>query len=194
MYSFSAICLIVLINPFIEIWIGKKYLLDMNTVLVLVVNFYITGMRKSSLSFREASGLFYKDRWKAVVEASINLISSIILAKKYGIIGVFLGTLISSSLTSVWIEPYILFKYGFKKKISIYFFDYIQKAFLTLIMGVLVYCLSGFININLYLSFFIKIFICLLTPNIILYLIFRNTEEFKYFYKTFFKKIFKYKF
>ena len=57
-YCFCSVCLFVLLNPFIEIWVGKEYLFDIKIVLVLVINFYLKGMRNSNLVFREATGLF----------------------------------------------------------------------------------------------------------------------------------------
>ena len=82
-YSFSSICLLCLLNPFIELWLGDKYLFPMNIVLIIVVNFYTIGMRKAILTYREAAGLFYKDRWKSIFEAVLNLILSIIMSLKW---------------------------------------------------------------------------------------------------------------
>lgn len=180
-YCFSSVCLLCLFNPFITIWIGKKYLFNINIVLILVINFYITGMRKSNLTFREASGLFYKDRWKAVVEAIINLVASIILAIKFGVFGVFFGTFISSITTCVWVEPYVLFKYGFNKKLSIYFKKYFYYLFITIFISIITYYLCSLINGNAYIMFFIKTIICLIIPNSILIIIFKNDNNFKYY-------------
>ncbi|UTW68400.1 hypothetical protein KHA80_12090 [Anaerobacillus sp. HL2] len=43
---FASISLLNLINPFINLWIGEEYLFSMPIVIVLVINFYLTGMRK----------------------------------------------------------------------------------------------------------------------------------------------------
>ena len=182
LFCFISICLLCLFNPFIEIWVGKKFLFGMDIVLILVINVYISGMRKSVLTFREASGLFYKDRWKAIVEALINLVASVILVQKLGVIGVFIGTSISSILTCVWIEPYVLYKYEFKKKVSIYFKDYLKKLVLTVFMAFIIYFICSFITGNIYFVFIIKLFICLIVPNVVMLIIFHNTDEFKYFY------------
>lgn len=188
-FSFSSICLITLFNPFITMWIGSEYLFGMDIVLVLVINFYITGMRKSSLTFREATGLFYQDRWKAIFESVINLVMSILLVMKLGIIGVFLGTFISSITTCIWIEPYVLYKYCFKKDVYQYFSDYLKKMILTISLGTLVYLICTFISGNIYLVFFTKLLICLLIPNVVFFLIYRKTDEFKYLYEKILKKL-----
>ena len=187
-YSISSICLVNLFNPFIELWIGKKYFLSQNIVLILVVNFYITGMRKTVLTFKEAAGLFYNDRWKSVVEAIVNLIFSLILVKKMGIFGVFLGTFISSVTVCNWVEPYVLFKYGFKLKLSKYFKKYFQYSLFTVIVGGITYFLCSSIKFNLFFSFVIKTITCLVVPNIFFYCFYHKSEEFQYFCTKFLKK------
>jgi O-antigen/teichoic acid export membrane protein len=185
-YSFSSICLLYLFNSFIKIWVGKEYLFDFNVVLILTINFYITGMRKSVLTFRDATGLFYRDRWKSIVEALINLVVSIVLAINFGTFGVFLGTFISSITTSVWVEPFILFKDGFKIKTSLYFKTYFKRLMITIIICIITFIPIKFIVVsNIYLSFIVKLIICLLLPNLILYIMYRNSDEFKYFYDKF---------
>lgn len=189
MYSFIAVSLLCLFNPFIELWVGKEYLFSFDVVCIIVINFYIAGMRKAVLTFREASGLFYKDRWKAVFEAIINLVASIILAIHFGTFGVFLGTLISSITVCVWVEPLILYKYGFKEKLREYFKLYFMYAVITIGCCALSYYLCSFIHYGRWVSLFLKALICLIIPNIINVIIFRNTMPYKYF-KNLIKKIF----
>lgn len=188
-YAFSSISLLCLFNQFIEIWVGKEYLFNINVVLILVVNFYITGVRKSVITFRDATGLFYADRWKSVIEAIINLVVSILLAYKFGTFGVFLGTFISSICTCVWIEPFVLYKYGFNKKLTTYFIDYFKKLFLTTMIAILTYMLCSVYNGNIYISFIINCLICCIVPNLILFIIYRKSDEFNYFYDKVFSKI-----
>ena len=181
-YSISAVCLLTLINKFITIWLGDEYIFSFSIILILVVNFYITGMRKSVLTFKEAVGLFYNDRWKSVIEGIINLIASIILVKICGIFGVFFGTFISSISTCVWIEPYILYKDGFDKSVSLYFKKYFQYIFFTVLLGIIC-CLIDFkicignLFINLLVTAIVNLSICL----IFILCIYCKSEELKFF-------------
>ena len=181
-YGVLSLCLLVLFNDFISLWIGEKYILDFAVVLIIVINFYITGMRKSVLAFRDAMGLFYIDRYKAIAEAIINLVVSIVLAIKLGTFGVFLGTFISSITTCVWIEPFVLYKYGFKRPLLSYWAEYLKQVLLVLVLGaVLLFLQSQLLNLSLLNRFLIDLVACLVLINGSFLLIFKNRVEFKYF-------------
>lgn len=181
LYGFCTICLFILFNPFIKIWIGEKFLLKSNVVFVIILNFFLMGMRQTTCTFNTTLGLFWNDRYKPWAEAIINIVVSIFLLKRMGIIGVFLGTAISTISTSLWVDPYILFKYGFKKKLSLYFKDYIKYVLFTLSAGIVTYYLSNLIGGVGIASVFAKGLICLITINLIFYIFCNKSEEFKYF-------------
>ena len=88
MYGLAGICLFELLNPFVELAFGEKYLFQRKIVLILCINFFINGMRKSVLIFKESMGLFWYDRYKALAEAVLNLGISIVLVKNFGVWGV----------------------------------------------------------------------------------------------------------
>lgn len=96
------------------------------------MEFYISGQRKVNLMFREAKGLFWYDRYKPLFESVINLTTSLLLVQKFGVAGILGGTVISSVCTCVWVEPYILMRYGIRdewqKKLRDYFVRYAQRA------------------------------------------------------------------
>ncbi|PMC37340.1 hypothetical protein CJ195_11295 [Bacillus sp. UMB0899] len=181
-FGFSSICLFILLDPFITYWLNKGYLFPTSVILIIIINFYIGGMRNSSLTFRNALGLFWYDRYKAIIEAIINLVFSIILVKYFGIIGIFIGTTISTILTSLWIEPYILFKYGFKYSLKSYFLRYFIYTFITIVAGLITFYLCSLVSVVGVLEIIIKGLICLIIVNSIFLLTYHRTNEFKYFY------------
>ena len=182
-FCFVCTSLLCLFNPFIELWVGSDFLFPFEVVCIIVVNFYMLGMKKSVFTFREASGLFYKDRWKAIVEAIVNLVSSLILANYLGTFGVFLGTFISAVTVCLWVEPLVLYKYGFDVKLREYFILYARYLFITIISCSLTYYLCTLINFGRVLSFVLKALLCLIIPNSIIIIYFRKTEEYQYFKK-----------
>lgn len=183
--GFSSISLLILFNPFIKIWLGDEYLFSNSIVFLIVLNFYITSMRRSVLVFRDALGLYWYDRYKPLVESLINLIVSIILIYYMGIKGIFIGTLISTLTTSFWVEPYILYKYGFDRRVSVYIRNYFKYFLSTILVGILTVFSCSFISGESLPAFILKCIVCLTIPNISYGVIFYTNDEFKYYIKLF---------
>ena len=73
-FAYAAVCLFELLNPFVELSFGAKYLFETNIVLILCINFYIYGITKTGKIFHNSLGLFWYDRYKAVIEAELILL------------------------------------------------------------------------------------------------------------------------
>ncbi len=180
--SFITISLYNTISQFINIWLGENQLLDMFTVSIILINLYFQLMRSSVEQFKEGSGNYYQDRYASFIEAFINLVFSIILVKKIGIAGVFVGTLISNISVIFWVKPMITYKYVFNKPLRNYFYMY----FKYLIIAVIPLFITSFITKDIKESVILNDFIlnCIINIFVIngVYLIiFRKNEEFIYF-------------
>lgn len=180
-YGFSAVCLVVLLNPFISLWLGADYLFPMPIVLLIVSSFYVTGMRQSVLTFREAMGLYWYDRHKPLFESAINLAVSILLAKPFGIVGIFIGTVVSTLSTCTWIEPYVLFRHGFGAPVGKYFVRYALNTLLTAFAGAATWCICALLPQTGFGSFIIKVLLCCVIPNLFFLFVYGKTSEFRYF-------------
>ncbi len=180
-FGFCATGLICLYNPFITVWLGKEYLFGMHTVIVIVLNFYLIGMRKPIAATRDAMGLFWYDRLKCIPEIIINLVVSIFLGKRYGIVGIFYGNLISNLCTTFWVYPLVLYKYGLHTGISGYFIRFFIY-FSVIVVGVFftfgACSLVGGVSI---VSLIIKLIICAALPNTLYLALSFKTPEFTYF-------------
>lgn len=108
-----------LINPFISWWLGPQYQLSNFIVILFMINLYIMQTRSVVDMFNHSYGL-YGDVWSAWAEAIINISVTILVASKYGIIGILLGKIISLIAIVVLWKPYYLYSRGFKDSIIDY--------------------------------------------------------------------------
>lgn len=184
-YGVITVCLLILFNPFIEVWLGKKYLFDFGVVLVITICFYLKGIRKTCLTFKDALGLFWQDRYKPIIESIINLVASIILGIKYGVLGIFVGTIISTVTTSLWIEPYVLYKYYFKENIIDYLYRFIKYTLVVVLTYLIVQKIVILISINGILGLLIKGVVSLILSILIMTIVFIKTKEIKHVKKIF---------
>lgn len=181
-FSIGSICLAVLINPFIKLWIGQEYLLDFWSVLLIALNFYIGGMQETVNSFRTAYGLFWEVKMRPIIMVILNLVISFILVKPLGITGILIGTLISKLLTIVWLDPYILYKDGFQMKVTNYYFKYCTYLFLFLLLGSVSIYIFQSIHIQNFFIWTIYAIITIILYTLIFIILFHKTPEFKYLY------------
>lgn len=181
-YGLGAVCLFELLNPFIGFSFGRQYLFSREILFVLCLNFYVNGLRNAAMTFRDSMGLFWHDRYKAIAEAGLNIVLSLILVNYMGTIGVFLGTLFSMLLTSSWIEPYILYKYGFKCSCRGYFLRQGLYCMLTAVVWPLtdLVCRETARAAGPAADFLIRTAVCALLPNALFLAFYCRTAEFKY--------------
>ena len=182
-YTVISVCLLNLLPPFIEfIWLRNRgWLLDQGTLIVLVINFYLYGMRRPVLTFRDASGAFWNDRFKPLFESAINLIASVLLARRFGLMGIFLGTMVSTVTTSLWVEPYVLYKNVFGDwPLRDYFIRFASHAVVTAGICLLSVWICGKVGYSL-LSVIPRLGICLALPCVLIWLLFHRTREYRYF-------------
>ncbi len=188
-FTFCSICLFCLLNPFIEIWVGIDYTFHISIVAAIVISFYIEGMRQTVLIFREAMGIFTKDQLKPVIEAIVNLIVSVMLTLKFGIIGIILGTIISMLFVCVWIEARILFKYGFSKNVIEFFKIYAKYLVIGVVGLILTYGANLLIKGNTITTLILRFTVSIIVSNLVILISTFKTKEFKYLYNIIFLKI-----
>ena len=180
-YSFASIFLYNLLEPFINWWLGEGYLLSKFTFIVLIFNFYLTGMRNAIGTFKAKAGLFAHDKYVPLIEGIINLVLSIVFIKYLGLPGVFLGTICSYLIFSFWNQPRIVYKEYFKKSVWKYFSKYILFTILGLGVGIVVNLIcNNFISGYSFISLILRGLICVSIINVVYLLMFFGTKEFKY--------------
>lgn len=186
MSCFFGTGLLCMLNSFIRLWLGNTFVLSNNVVIVSIVNFYLVNMRKPVLIFKEAYGLFQKDRFRPLLESFINIGTAFILCNilNWGIVGILLGISISYMLTTFWIEPYILFKYGLKRDMLIYFKQYICYALCTMVVMVISVFLCDLMPVGI-LGFILSGIICTFVSLLAFVLLFHKTAAYQWTWRLF---------
>jgi O-antigen/teichoic acid export membrane protein len=178
-FNWASLCLYILINPFIELWLGHEYLINQKIINIVLINFYLFGIRVPLDVVKTSAGIFVQDKYVPLIESFVNFIVSIVLVQYWGLIGVFIGTLASNVLVQVWYRPLIVYKYVFKTSSLVYFKKYL-KYFLTLLLNIIIMSMiknSWFYKIN-YLNFIYLMFICFIIPNLVILLLFYKNDNF----------------
>lgn len=88
-------CLVALYQPFMNIWVGKKLMLDNNYVFLFVLYLYGTQIRQLWCTVKDAAGIWHEDRFRPLCSSSVNLILNIVLVKIIGLPGILISSIVS---------------------------------------------------------------------------------------------------
>ena len=100
---------------------GENLLLGRWVSFVITLNYFIQFMRQATLLFRDATGTFYYDRYKPLVEGIVNIALSIafvylfgLVDQEFAVVGVIVATIITNLFICHIVEPYVLYKHAIK--------------------------------------------------------------------------------
>ena len=127
-----------IIDDVVTICFGPNLELSKDISFVITLNYFIQFTRQSVLTFRDATGTFYNDRYKPIFEGILNIILSISLVYVCGVTGVIIATIITNLLICHTVEPYVLFKDGFGMSPKKYYIEnYVSIAVFSVALVVL---------------------------------------------------------
>lgn len=176
--AISSACILITINDFITIWIGEQYVLSIDVLISIIVNFYVQVVISPVWVYRETLGLFYKVRYVMIIAAIINILFSIIFGKVMGLSGIIISTALARILTNVWYEPYLLFKLNFEKPTKTYWILQAKYFFITLISFATTIWLSNQLG-NSVTMMFVKIGVIATITSLLFLILNLNTLELK---------------
>ena len=178
--GFASVSLALIYNPFIEIWLGSKYLFNKEAVALISLSFYFFCTRIAMNTTKDAFGLFVYDKYKYIAQFSVYVVLAIIMGRMFREAGIFGAMLIADLVTCFWIEPRVLFKYGFKRPVSEYFKKYALYALTAALGFIITYGLVRvFCTNNNGIEFLVlRVVFCVTVPNLVYALLWCRSPEF----------------
>lgn len=177
--GFVLISFVTLSQPFITLWLGERLLVDNLTMFLFFFSEYLAGMSFVPYSFNVAAGKFNEDKWVAFVQAIVNLVVSIVAVKIFGLPGIYVGTIVSRLIVCIS-KPYVVYKYVLEDNVLKYFFRLLKRTSLVIVICVVLWNLKNAIlsTVTIF-SFAIMCIITAIIPNLIFFVLYKNTESFK---------------
>ncbi|MFZ1302007.1 MAG: hypothetical protein WAQ27_05560 [Candidatus Microsaccharimonas sp.] len=176
-------------GSFITLWLGEQFVLGLGVVIALSLNIYLILVRAVFGNFKEAAGIFYEDRFVPLVESAINVIASIILIQFIGLAGAFIGTALSSLALHAYSYPKYVYKGVLGRSYREYAVNVIRNFIIAFVVIALTYCLSELVHVDSRLLQLISdTTIAVIVPSILLWVLYRKTDEYAYF-KNLLKKM-----
>lgn len=176
----STAMLLCVYQPFMQLWMGEENMLTFNYVICFAIYYYSMGVNKLINMFKDAAGIWRKDRWRPLTAALVNLGLNLATVKWLGLYGILLSSVISIVAVQIPWLFHNLFHEVFPHK---YLWQYARFFCLLAVLalagcaGSLVLCslfsLNGWsaLTVNACLSFLI--------PNLLFFAVFGRNPLFR---------------
>lgn len=183
LYGFSFIALAILLDPFVQLWAGDHFVLELPISIAIAINFFVAGYMNTLWVFRSTLGLFKQGKFRPLFVAVLNIVLSIVLGKLWGVFGVLFATFLSRAAVNLWFDPIILHKYGFGVSCKPFFICYLKRILLlTTILIVLLAIRNAILSPEVtVLRFVLMTAITAIVPNVVFLLAYHNCDEYAYF-------------
>lgn len=130
--SFSTICLFILYQPFMKIWVGEQLMYPKLTMALFCIYFYVNNMAQIRSVYSEASGIWWEFRFFTIGEMIANLFLNFVLGYFWGANGILLATIVTAFISSFICITYISINKIFDKSPMEYYKNNISYCFVTL--------------------------------------------------------------
>jgi uncharacterized protein YacL len=158
---------------------GKKRLLPFSIVICLVIYFFLYEVNQVMTLFKDAGGLWSKDKFRPLVTALSNLGMNIIMVQFWGLYGVILSTVLSMVIIGLpWLFANVFTEMFTKEQMPSLITEILSFAVADIVISSAVYFVCSYINIGGVIEVAIKLVICVVLTNLLLFLVFRRRDEF----------------
>lgn len=184
LYGLASIGLIQASSDFIQLWVGKQYLLSQRTLWLMTGAFLIAGLENATYVFRTGCGLYDIAKYRPVCSTIVNVVVSVILANFIGIDGVFIGTIISRLVTYWIVDPKVVYKYILCCSVKDYYTKWFQYISVTVITVAISQMLNNLIPSVNWVFLILKVCYGEMIFITLIVAIYWNKNENKYLLKT----------
>ena len=183
LYGFSFIALVTLLDPFVQIWAGGRFVLGLPISIAIAINFFVAGYMNTLWVFRSTLGLFKQGKFRPILVAILNIVLSIVLGRLCGVFGVLFATFLSRAAISLWYDPLILHRYGFEVSCKPFFARYFRRVLLLTAVLIAMLTIRHVVlsSATTVLRFAVMTMVTAIVPNAIFWLAYRRCEEYAYF-------------
>ena len=180
MMGVSTAMLLCMYQPFMQIWMGEENMLTFNYVICFAIYFYSMGINKLINMFKDAAGIWRKDRWRPLVGALVNLGLNLATVQWLGLYGVLLSSVVSIVVVQIpWLFHNLfaeVFPARYKWRYIRFFCGFVGIALVSSVGSLL---LCNLLHLDVWPSLIVNACISFIVPNILFFLAYGRSPLFK---------------
>ena len=164
----STAMLLCLYQPFMQLWMGEEHLLATGHVLCFALYYYSVGMNRIINMFKDAAGIWHRDRFRPLTAALVNLALNLATVKTLGLFGVLLSTVVSIVIVQIpWLLHNLFSEIFPREHLWEYTRDFCLLALAALISCAAAWFLCSLCSLGLWMSLLACALISFSVPNLV---------------------------
>ena len=175
--SFAGCMLTSLMTPFIVLLFGEKWQVDEMSIVLMVFASVVVYHTYAANILPTTYGRIDIIAKYVFVEGIVNLVASIVAINIFGLVGVYIGTVVAETIYFI-VEPRAIFKALFDGDKSFYSRS-IKGMLQVLIVMISIYCFKSYVYTNNVLNFIVLILLTILIWVVTFLLFWHNDMYFK---------------
>jgi len=173
-------CFLCLYQPFIELWLGKELMLSFGMVICFCVYFFAGEINKVLLLYKDASGMWHSDKYRSLVISLLNLCFNLATVNYLGLYGIILSTILPMIVVGYpWLTRNLCHEIFIPNKQKGIYGRLFAYFAITTVSAAITYGICSLIHISLLLTIIVRAILCVIIPNIVFVLVYRNTTDFQ---------------
>ncbi len=176
----SSSMLLCMYQPFMVLWMGEENLLSFPFVICFVVYYFFVGINRVPTMFKDAAGIWHRDRFRPLTAALVNLALNLLTVRYIGLFGVLLSTVVSI----VFVELPWLFHNLFHEIFPVehlweYARDFALLALLAAVSCTASWFVCGLYRLNPWLTLLLNAAVSFVVPNLFFLLCYGRSALFR---------------
>ena len=175
-----SICMLCLYQPFMQLWVGKDLMLDNWDMMLFCLYFYVINMNNVRNQYSAGSGIWWEMRYAFLLETVANCVLNLVLGKLFGVTGILVATIITIFFFNFLWRTVLLFRIYFDNQGLRQFLLHNLEWFLAVLAAAgITYGICALLPLTPLGQLIGNGVVCLLVPNVVLYVLLRKTETFQ---------------
>ncbi len=172
--------LLCMFQPFMFLWMGEENMLAFNYVICFAVYYYSIGVNRMVNMFKDAAGIWRKDRWRPLVGAIVNLALNLATVQWLGLYGVLLSSVFSILVVQMpWLFHNLFSEVFPRNYMRQYVRFFIVLTLLVLVSSAASWYVCSLIHLDQWASLFVYACISFVIPNVVFFAVYGRSRVFK---------------
>ena len=179
--GFCTTCFLCMYQPFMKVWAGEKYLLSFSMVICFCVYFFVYEINQLLNTYKDAAGLWSKDKLRPLATASTNLILNLVMVNYIGLFGILLSTILSTLFVGMpWLLHNLFTELFDKEDLAPYVRGLFRDAVVVAIGCLFTLLVCVCIPLDGVALIIARAAVCCVIPNAWYLVCFRGRNEFRH--------------